>query len=358
MRILYGVVGEGMGHATRSRVVLAHLVAAGHDVEVMTSGRAKDFLAKHFPGVNRIHGFHFVTRDNQVRMGQTLLSNAVAGTVGLPKNIEAYFDLVDRFAPEVVISDFESWTYFYAKAHRLPILSIDNMQIINRCRHPPEVTEGHKPAFELARAFVKGKLPFCDHYLITSFFRPPIRKERTSIYPPILRPEILAAQAERGDHLLVYQTAEGNRNLERALQNCGVPCRVYGMRRAITEDEVEGNLTYRPFSEASFIDDLRTARAAIAGGGFTVMSECVYLRKPMIAVPLRAQFEQVLNARWLERLGYGIGVQSLDDAEIVRSFLQRLDQFEGHLEGYRQDGNVALLAGLEEHLDRAAAGLY
>ena len=41
MRILYGVVGEGMGHAMRSRVVLEHLVGLGHDVEIMASGRAQ-----------------------------------------------------------------------------------------------------------------------------------------------------------------------------------------------------------------------------------------------------------------------------------------------------------------------------
>jgi len=358
MRILYGVVGEGMGHATRSRVVLAHLVAAGHEVEVMTSGRARDFLAKHFAGVNLIHGLHFVTRDNKVRMGETLLSNAVAGTTGLPQNIEAYFDLVDRFAPEIVISDFESWTYFYAKIHRLPILSIDNMQVINRCRHPPEVLEGYKRAYDVARAFVKSKLPFCDHYLITSFFRPPIRKKRTTVYPPILRPEILDAKSERGEHLLVYQTVEGNENLAKTLQATGVPCRVYGMRRAITEDEVEGNLTYRPFSEAQFIEDLATARAVVAGGGFTVMSECVYLHKPMLAVPLRAQFEQTLNGRWLSRLGYGRAVETLDDPAPVLDFLAHVPEFEEKLRGYHQDRNVALLAGLDEHLDRAAAGLY
>ena len=46
MKILYGVVGEGMGHAMRSRVVLEHLVAQGHELEIMASGRAADFLAK------------------------------------------------------------------------------------------------------------------------------------------------------------------------------------------------------------------------------------------------------------------------------------------------------------------------
>lgn len=40
MRILYGVTGEGMGHAIRSRVLLEHLVAQGHEVMVVASGKA------------------------------------------------------------------------------------------------------------------------------------------------------------------------------------------------------------------------------------------------------------------------------------------------------------------------------
>jgi uncharacterized protein (TIGR00661 family) len=286
----------------------------------------------------------------------------LSGTTGIPRNIQAYFALIEQFEPEVVISDFESWTYFYAKAHRLPILSIDNMQIINRCRHPPEILEGYQPSFEVARAFVKSKLPFCDHYLITSFFRPPVRKERTSLHPPILRPEILQAgaeaEAERGDHLLVYQTAEKGEALARTLQSTGLPCRVYGMRRSLTEDEVDGNLRHRPFSEQGFIDDLASARAVIAGGGFTVMSECVYLRKPMLAVPIERQFEQVLNARWLERLGYGAWARHLDDPSVVHRFLEQVPKCEERLAGYSQDGNRELLAALDEQLDRAAAGLY
>src|SRR5262249_18291204 len=83
MKILYGVVGEGMGHAMRSRVILAHLVAQGHEVEIMASGRAVDFLAKHFAGVNRIHGLHMIYEENRVRRGKTLWSNVLSGAVAL-----------------------------------------------------------------------------------------------------------------------------------------------------------------------------------------------------------------------------------------------------------------------------------
>ena len=50
MRILYGVVGEGMGHATRSCVILRHLVKS-HEVQIVVSGRAHEFLRKTFPAL-------------------------------------------------------------------------------------------------------------------------------------------------------------------------------------------------------------------------------------------------------------------------------------------------------------------
>ncbi len=357
MKILYGVVGEGMGHAMRSRVVLEHLIAQGHELEIMASGRATDFLAKHFSGVNRIHGLHMIYEENRVRRGKTLWSNVLTGATGAPKNIAAYFELIKDFTPELVISDFESWTYLYAKTHRIPVLSIDNMQIINRCTLPPEIIEGEDAAFQIAKAFVKGKLPFCNHYFITTFMRPEIRKPETSLHPPILRPEILAASRRAGEHLLVYQTGEGNDALADALAKTGLECRIYGMRRGIEYEQVEGNLRYRPFSEAGFIDDLASCKGVIAGGGFTLMGEAVYLHKPMLAVPLEHQFEQVLNARYLERMGFGKEAKTLEDPRVVHDFVAAIPACEDKLAAYAQDGNKDILAALDGYLDRAAAGI-
>ena len=41
---------------------------------------------------------------NRVRRGKTLLSNVAQGAHALPAQIRAYFDLVQDFRPEVVIS--------------------------------------------------------------------------------------------------------------------------------------------------------------------------------------------------------------------------------------------------------------
>ncbi|MCX5747203.1 MAG: teichoic acid biosynthesis protein [Proteobacteria bacterium] len=346
MKILYGVVGEGMGHAMRSRVVLEHLIASGHTVEIMASGRATEFLAKRFADVNPIHGFHMILEENRIRLGKTAWSNVVNGALGVPKNIAAYFDVIEEHRPELVISDFESWTHLYAKTHGLPILSIDNMQIIHRCELPDDIVDGHRVAFQLTKAFIKSKLPFCDEYFITSFFRPPVRKPRTRLFPPILRPEILAATRQDGAHLLVYQSGP-NEALQAALARTGLECRIYGMRPGITAELTEGTLRFLPFSEPGFIADLATCRAVIAGAGFTLMGEAVYLKKPMLAVPLAGQFEQQLNARYLEREGFGMFAEDLDDASILPRFLERADDCARTLAGYRQDGNREIFAAVD-----------
>jgi uncharacterized protein (TIGR00661 family) len=361
VRILYGVVGEGMGHAIRSRVVLDEL-ARHHQLEVVVSGRAHDYLKTIETdrlGVNRIWGLSIVYEDNRVRNFQTLLANVKGALVkgGWPENIRAFFDIAERFQPEVVISDFESWSYLFAKAQGLPVLSIDNQQLVARCELAPEVVAGPPPhaEFQLTRAIVKAKLPGCFHYLVTTFFQPPVVKRRTTLVPPILRPQVLEARPEDGEHLLVYQTSTSYGDLLEHLRVTGVECRIYGVRRGIEKEERDGNLRFMPFSDAGFIEDLRTARGVVANGGFTLLGEAVYLRRPVLSVPVGKQFEQVVNARYLELEGYGVAADEVT-GPVLGDFLSRAPDLRRNLARYHQDGNKTLFACLEERLAAAVGG--
>ena len=70
MKILYGVTGEGMGHATRSRVMLNHLVK-DNEVEIVVSGRAHAYLSKFFFNVHVIEGLRMAYENNEVDRSAT-----------------------------------------------------------------------------------------------------------------------------------------------------------------------------------------------------------------------------------------------------------------------------------------------
>jgi uncharacterized protein (TIGR00661 family) len=283
-----------------------------------------------------------------------VVQNLRGAVSGWPESIREYYRICEEFAPDVVVSDFESFAALFARRHGLPLVCIDNIQAVDRCRHDRALLATRKVEYRLTRELVGMKAPGAFHYVVTTFFFPPLRKRRTTLVPSILRDEILTARSEPGAHLLVYHTASGNEALPEALAACGIPCRVYGLRRDLEHDVVEGNLLYRPFSEQGFVDDLRTSCGVVAGGGFTLLSEAVYLRKPVLSIPIRGQFEQVLNALYLERLGYGRHADA-PTAEAIERFLERIPACEEALRAYEQDGNDVALRVIGERLQEASA---
>ena len=355
MKILYGVVGEGMGHATRSAVVLEHLLSSGHEVKVVVSGRAHEFLKQRFAArprfaIEEIHGITLKYFGNKVSRAGSLFWNLKNSPKGVKKNIQVYRKVAEEgFRPGLVVSDFESWAALYGLNQGIPVASIDNIQALNRLKHNKAIRKGKGFDFHVARLAVKVKVPGAYHYLITSFFFPPVRKKFTTLVPPILRSEVLSAVREPGEHVVVYQRAMEDSLLLPILRKLPFEFRSYGASRERRVD----NVVFRPFSGAGFLEDLRTARAVIAGGGFSLISEAVSLGVPVLAVPIQGQFEQELNARYLDQLGYGTWAPRLGE-KVLRTFLENTDEFAKALSSYERKDNRMLFDCLDEIIERVA----
>ena len=351
MRVLYGVNGEGMGHATRSHVVIESLLG-NHEVRVVASQAAFKYLKDRLPQVDEIMGPSFAMEQGEIRRWATVRQNLRMGPKELPETVKHWLAMVDEWEPEVVVTDFEPLSGVYARLSRTPLVCVDNIHMIDRCKHDKEIVGAEHADFAMARAITRAMVPTAGDYLVLTFFKPPIMRGRTTLIAPIVRPEIEAAGAEDGDHLVVYSS--GDPHLLEALRSSGMRCLVYGMRGGPEEDTVDGNLEFRPRSNEGFVHDLRTARAVVAGGGFSLMSEAVYLGKPMLAVPLHGQFEQLMNARYLERERFGMCATEVTP-ELLKDFVGRLDEFDEALGGYEQDGNSAALQTIEETALTAAS---
>lgn len=345
MKILYGVPSEGMGHATRSKVVLEYLLSQHHDVRIVTSDRAFTFLQKHFgERVIAIEGFHLAYKNAKVSVGKTMMLTLKKAPAQLIKNFATYQHILKDFTPDLVISDFESFTNFFAKSKRIPLISIDNMQVINRATLEIDIPREEKADYLLAKNIVKTKVPGASHYFITTFFKPPLKKEHCTYVDPIIRQEIINARPVTKNHIVVYQTSSSQKALIPILQE--IPNEqfiVYGFNK----EEQHGNVILKSFSEQEFIQNFASAKAVISNGGFSFISEAVYLKKPVCSVPIQHQFEQFVNAAYIQKLGYGLHFNEFD-SDMIKAFLFDLPLFSTALNQTSHDGNKALFEGLEK----------
>jgi uncharacterized protein (TIGR00661 family) len=340
--ILYGVNGEGAGHSTRAKEVLSHLVAQGHQVHVASFDRGLENLKKHFD-VTDIYGFRFAYVNNRVRYRRTIARNLLT----LPraaKSLSRLGELADQWKTDIVITDFEPLTCHLGHTRRLPVISIDNQHCLTNAvvSYPRE----YRRDAAAAKLVTRLMTPRAHAYLVISFFTAPIRKRNTFLFPPLLRQEILNAVPSGGDHVLVYVTSPAPA-VAKLLRS--VRCRfvAYGFGREGTE----GNVIYKQPSLDGFFTDLVSARAIIANSGFSLVTEGLHLGKPYLAVPVAHQFEQIFNAYWLEKSGYGAYWEELNK-ERVESFLYNLPHYRETLANYPRRGNQALF----EKLDALIAG--
>jgi uncharacterized protein (TIGR00661 family) len=321
VRVLYGVTGEGLGHAMRSRVMADHLRARGHEVKLVASARAHEYLGRHFDAVQRIPGFAMAYRGGTMSRSRTIARVGRSVRPAIRESIALYRRAISGFQPDVCISDFDSFAHIYGKLFDVPVISLDHQHVIDRCAHHERVKDRLPRDFRLTRAFVRAKLPGCAHYVVTSFYFPapkPRCRDRTTLVGPILRPEVLALEPTAGDHVLVYQTAHATPVMVAALR--AIPERrfvVYTREGA----GVHGNVELRTFDEPRFLADLAAARAVICNGGYTLMSEALYLGKPVLSLPLRHQGEQELNAAYLAELGLGIALPRWNP-DVIRAFVR------------------------------------
>ncbi|MBU0535827.1 MAG: hypothetical protein KKE20_02595 [Nanoarchaeota archaeon] len=340
-RIIYGVCGEGMGHAIRSRPVLDHL-SSKHNLEIFSSKRAHDYLSSCFKNVNRVPGAYIDYNRNSVLRFKTVLSflKAVPGILGSIRNM---IKIIESFKPDLMISDYEIVTAYAAMIKGIPLISIDNQNIIReRLCFPKKYLRGYLETKIVNRI----NIPKADHYIVTSFFMPESKPTKIKLVPPILRKSILTANPKEKDYVLVYQTTDTNKELIEALKEIDMDFIVSGFRK----NKREGNITFVKFKEDRFVEHLSGCKALITNGGFTLISEALHLGKPILSIPVKDQFEQTLNAFYLDKMGYGRFADKTSKEEIER-FIKENNKYRKKLRNYKKQDNSIVLKNIDRIID-------
>lgn len=322
-RVLYGIHGTGHGHAMRGLTLARRL--REHEFLFVADDDAARVLEPEFQ-VYRLPNLGTVFKNYKVDVATTV-ARALPLLYHRERYIAEALRLIDDFRPQVCMTDLEYFVPRAAERAGIPCLTLDHQHIITSCSH-------HLPLNMRWDAFLQGVTPRwlfrpTGSNLIISFYAPhllPRYAASTRIAPPILREQVLALSPCDEGHVLVYQSNSTHKKLIDILRKATTrTCYVYGYAQ---EEGREGNVIFKRKSEEEFLQLLASCAYVIQGGGHTLMSEALYLGKPILSLPIRAMVEQRFNALYLERLGYGwqADLPGLTP-DVLRNFEMRLDTF-------------------------------
>ncbi|MBU4534458.1 MAG: glycosyltransferase [Euryarchaeota archaeon] len=343
-RIIYSVCGEGMGHAIRSGVLLEEM-SSRYDIMIFASDRAYQYLSKKFDNVHEIYGFNTVYEDNRVKNKKTFVRSMKSLPRDLKGNLQLLYKIARDFKPHAIVSDFEFYASLLSNVLRIPLISIDNMHIITqgKIEYPSKFKKDKIKAEAVVRSFIVRP----ERFIIMSYFFPPLKNKKSVIYPPVLRKEIINLQPAYGDYILVYQTSASNLKLIEVLKKTPYKFVIYGFNKS---QEMK-NLHFKIFNENDFFNDLENSQAIISNGGFGLISEALYLKKPVYSIPVQGQFEQILNAVYLQKSGYGEFHEQIS-LESLQLFLENLSKYQENLSKYQGVGNEEIINELTGSIER------
>lgn len=305
-RIIYALSGQGRGHSSRVRAVSSELRARGHEIFFCGGGTALEVLQSQGDAVIPVPHLKQVVHDNRIRMLKTVSTNFpnIRNLGSIVDNLTDTFTDIDA---DLLITDFEAFSPRAAARIDLPVLSFNHQQVVTETRY--KLAARHRFNAVLAGTVIRLVAPDNPvHTLLTSFYFPEVRDpDNVSLVGPILRPEIRSLHTSGDGPTLVYfNQAEGSETFAQTLKQSSGEFIVYNFPNEARLDSP--NIVFKEACCDGFLSDLARCSSVICTAGFTLLSEALFLGKPVLAIPNRGIFEQTLNALFLEKTGLGKGV--------------------------------------------------
>ncbi|GAH81004.1 unnamed protein product, partial [marine sediment metagenome] len=217
--------------------------------------------------VKEIFGLSFVYVNGRIDKSETLKRNLLNLPEGNRQNEKLFRKYFEPFEPELVISDFEPFSAWWAWRNRVPFISIDHEHMLTLCKLE------HKSKNWFSR-LTAGVVTECHYvgavaYIVINFFKTPLRIDSAVLAPPIVRPVVRALEAGEGEHILLYSTTgKGEKKLRDILGKFGgQKFYVYGFDKSAEYK----NCIFKERSTEGFLADLAGARGVIASAGFSLI---------------------------------------------------------------------------------------
>ena len=302
MKILYAVQGTGNGHITRAMEIIPYLQQKG-EVDILVSGIQSDielpFKVKYkFKGMSFIFG-----KKGGVDFWQTFKK---LNSLKLLKEIKN----LDLKPYDLIISDFEPISCWAAIKAKKETIGLSN-----------QVATLHPLAPKPKKQDLIGKLVLQNYAPTTYNYGFHFKQLDGTVFTPIIRKQVRELIPTNEGHYTVYLPSYDDDQIIKHLrllytENWQVFSKHYKKGKRIK------NITTYPIDSEKFLKSMASCKGILCNAGFGTVSEALFLKKKLMVIPMKKQFEQACNAALLKDMGVPVIKKlNLDNIPKIKKWL-------------------------------------
>jgi len=319
MKILFGVVGIGLGHATRSEAIIRQLQKVAN-VKVITWGPAHEYFKKVGINSHSIGGYEY--------KGEKYTFNVLFNIFDtfkdpgkLRREYYHFAKLGDAFKPDVVFGDSDPNTFFYAYRRNLPNYSLSNLiTTIDNYDKIPKHLKGRDLVLQnfMVQRLMNYMLKRGTRIFVPSFESKVRYRDKVRYTDLIIRKKLgeLPSEQKIREKLGIdedfYLVSVGGSDIEKSLFKVLMKILpkfkdkkfIISSNFITKKVETEKNMTIYPFIN-NMLEYLKICKGVIAPAGHSTISEAICYKKPIMAVPVINHVEQLVNASLIQKDGFG-----------------------------------------------------
>lgn len=297
MKILYAIQGTGNGHVSRAREILPFL-QKNHEVDILISGTQAD-VELPYPVKYRFHGMGFIFgKKGGIDILETYKKS----------NLKVFFQEVNSLPVrlyDLIINDFEPVSAWACFQKNKPCISLSHQSaVLNKKAPQPKKTD------HFGRAILKKYAPTTTQY---GFH---FNSYDDNIFTPVIRKEIREQSIANKGHYTVYLPAYEDKRIVKVLKEIDyIKWEVFSKhnKKAFKEK----NIQIQPINNEAFIKSMAAATGVLCGAGFETPAEALFMKKKLMVIPMKGQFEQHCNAAALKSMGVPV-IKSLKNKHLKK----------------------------------------
>ena len=283
MKILYAIQGTGNGHLSRARDIIPLLQQKG-ELDILVSGIQAD-VELPYPVKYKFKGLSFIFGKNG---GVDLIATYKKSNLKqLYKEIKSL--PVEEY--DLVINDFEPVSAWACKMKHKECIGLSHQAaVINKKSPKPKNKD------------IVGKAVLHNYAPVTAAYGFHFGAYDKNIFTPVIRDQIRNAKAEDKNHYTVYLPAYSDERIIKVLGEIkNINWQVFSKHSK--KEYQQKNICIRPVNNDEFIESLLNCTGILCGAGFETPAEALFLKKKLMVIPMKGQYEQQCNAAALKTMG-------------------------------------------------------